>query len=85
LVASRLDELASEAVRALTSLPEAFERARRIGERFRRAHPGAEVDVAVFSDGRANVPLGGKRNSRRRLQRSTPASREPHVRQFGRV
>ncbi|MBD5604372.1 MAG: ATP-binding protein [Candidatus Eremiobacteraeota bacterium] len=60
LVAARLDELEPGAVRALTPLPEALELARTIAERFRRAHAGAEVDVAVFSDGRANVPLGGE-------------------------
>ena len=60
LVAARLDDLEPGAVRALTPLPEALELARTIVERFRRAHPGAEVDVAVFSDGRANVPLGGE-------------------------
>ena len=59
LVASHLDELEPGAIRALTPLPEALEFARTIAERFRRANPGAEVDVAVFSDGRANVPLGG--------------------------
>ncbi len=60
LVAARLDDLEPGAVRALTPLPEALELTRTIVERFRRAHPGAEVDVAVFSDGRANVPLGGE-------------------------
>jgi Mg-chelatase subunit ChlI len=60
LVASRLDELEPGTVRALTPLPEALEHARKIAERFRRAHSGAEIDVAVFSDGRANVPLGGE-------------------------
>ncbi|MGP6157511.1 MAG: ATP-binding protein [Vulcanimicrobiaceae bacterium] len=60
LVASRLDELEPGTVRALTPLPEALEHARKIAERFRRAHSGAEMDVAVFSDGRANVPLGGE-------------------------
>jgi Mg-chelatase subunit ChlI len=60
LVAARLDELEPGAVRALTPLPEALELARTIAERFRRAHAGAEVDVAVFSDGRANVPIGGE-------------------------
>jgi len=59
LVAARLDELEPGPIRALTPLPEALELARTILERFRRAHPGAEVDVALFSDGRANVPLGG--------------------------
>ncbi|MBD5653673.1 MAG: ATP-binding protein, partial [Candidatus Eremiobacteraeota bacterium] len=59
LVAARLDELEPGAIRALTPLPEALELARTIAERFRRAHAGAEVDVAVFSDGRANVPIGG--------------------------
>jgi Mg-chelatase subunit ChlI len=60
LVAARLDELEPGAVRALTPLPEALELARTIAERFRRAHAGAEVDIAVFSDGRANVPIGGE-------------------------
>lgn len=59
LVAARLDELEPGAIRALTPLPEALELARTIADRFRRAHPGSEVDVAVFSDGRANVPIGG--------------------------
>jgi Mg-chelatase subunit ChlD len=59
LVASRLDELEPGAVRALTPLPEALELARTIADRFRRAHPGAAIDIAVFSDGRANVPMGG--------------------------
>ncbi|MBD5635064.1 MAG: ATP-binding protein [Candidatus Eremiobacteraeota bacterium] len=60
LVAARLDELEPGAVRALTPLPEALELARTIAERFRRAHSGAEVDIAVFSDGRANVAIGGE-------------------------
>jgi Mg-chelatase subunit ChlI len=60
LVAARLDELEPGAIRALTPLPEALELARTLVERFRRAHPGAEIDIAVFSDGRANVPLGGE-------------------------
>jgi Mg-chelatase subunit ChlI len=59
LVAARLDELEPGAVRALTPLPEALELARTIADRFRRAHPGAAIDIAVFSDGRANVPMGG--------------------------
>ncbi|GAC1521535.1 MAG: magnesium chelatase subunit D family protein [Vulcanimicrobiaceae bacterium] len=59
LVAARLDELEPGAIRALTPLPEALELARTIADRFRRAHPGGEVDVAIFSDGRANVPIGG--------------------------
>jgi Mg-chelatase subunit ChlD len=59
LVAARLDELEPGAIRALTPLPEALELARTLVERFRRAHPGAEIDIALFSDGRANVPLGG--------------------------
>jgi hypothetical protein len=85
LVASRLVELAPEAVRALTQLPAALEHALRIGEPYRRAHPAAKVDAAVFSDGRTNVRSALKRNSRRRLRPSAAASREPHVRQFGRV
>jgi Mg-chelatase subunit ChlI len=60
LVASRLIELLPEEGRALTPLPEALEAARTIGERFRRANAGAEIDVAIFSDGRANVPLGSE-------------------------
>lgn len=60
LVASRLADLEPGAVRAMTPLPEALEHVRRLTERFRRANPGAEIDVAVFSDGRANVPLGGE-------------------------
>jgi Mg-chelatase subunit ChlI len=60
LVAARLDELEPGAIRALTPLPEALELARTLVERFRRAHPGAEIDIALFSDGRANVPLGGE-------------------------
>ena len=60
LVAARIDELEPGRVRALTPLAEALEQARRIADRFRRAHPSAEIDVAVFSDGRANVPLGGE-------------------------
>ena len=60
LVAARLDELEPGAVRALTPLAEALELARTIADRFRRAHAGADVDIAVFSDGRANVPLGGE-------------------------
>ena len=58
LVASRLESLDPGEARALTPLAGALEHVRRIAERFRRAHPGANVDVAVFSDGRANVPLG---------------------------
>ena len=58
LVAARLDELENGTVRALTPLAEALERARAVAERFRRANPAAEIDVAIFSDGRANVPLG---------------------------
>ena len=60
LVAARLDELEPGAIRALTPLPEALELARTIAERFRRANPGCEIDVAIFSDGRANVPIGGE-------------------------
>ena len=58
----------------------------RILERFRRAHPGAEVDVAVFSDGRANVPLGGDamlaaalgRRRRARTRRARERTMPPH-------
>lgn len=59
LVAERLTELEPDERRALTPLPDALEQARRITERFRRANPSADVEIAVFSDGRANVPLGG--------------------------
>ena len=58
LVASRLEALDPGEARALTPLAAAIEHVRRIAERFRRAHPGANIDVAIFSDGRANVPLG---------------------------
>jgi magnesium chelatase subunit I len=58
LVASRLLELEPGNVKALTPLAGALEHVRRIAERFRRANSGATVDVAIFSDGRANVPLG---------------------------
>jgi magnesium chelatase subunit I len=61
LVASRLLELEPGNVKALTPLAGALEHVRRIAERFRRANAGAVVDVAVFSDGRANVPLGDER------------------------
>jgi Mg-chelatase subunit ChlI len=60
LVALRLAELSPSETRALTPLPDALEQARRIAERFRRANPSADVEIAVFSDGRANVPLGGE-------------------------
>jgi Mg-chelatase subunit ChlI/predicted transcriptional regulator len=59
LVATRLGELDPGATRTLTPLPDALDRARRIAERFRRANPSADVEIAIFSDGRANVPLGG--------------------------
>ncbi len=68
LVAARLTELDPGETRALTPLPDALERARRIAERFRRANPSAEVDIAVFSDGRANVPLGGEAELTRVLE-----------------
>ena len=58
LVASRLLELEPGNVKALTPLAGALEHVRRIAERFRRANSGALVEVAIFSDGRANVPLG---------------------------
>jgi Mg-chelatase subunit ChlD len=61
LVASRLEELEPGDVRALTPLPEALEHVRRLADRFRRANAGATIDVAIFSDGRANVPLGEPR------------------------
>jgi Mg-chelatase subunit ChlI len=59
LVAARLDELEPGAVRALTPLPEALELARTIAERFRRAHAGAEVDIAVFSEAMLAAALDG--------------------------
>ncbi len=58
LVASRLLELEPGEAKALTPLAEALEHVRKIAERFRRANAGAEIHVAVFSDGRANVPIG---------------------------
>jgi magnesium chelatase subunit I len=58
LVASRLLDLEPGNVKALTPLAGALELVRRIAERFRRANSGALIDVAIFSDGRANVPLG---------------------------
>lgn len=58
-IATRLSELEPTQERALTPLPDALEHARRIVERFRRDNPGADVEVAVFSDGHANVPLDG--------------------------
>jgi Mg-chelatase subunit ChlI/Mg-chelatase subunit ChlD len=67
LVATRLTELDPGATRALTPLPDALERARRIAERFRRANPSADIELAVFSDGRANVPLGGEDELNRHL------------------
>jgi Mg-chelatase subunit ChlI len=60
LVATWLGEMTESEPRALTPLPDALDQARRIAERFRRANPSAEVEIAVFSDGRANVPLGGE-------------------------
>jgi Mg-chelatase subunit ChlI len=60
LVATWLGEMNEGEARALTPLPDALDQARRIAERFRRANPSAEVEIAVFSDGRANVPLGGE-------------------------
>jgi Mg-chelatase subunit ChlD len=59
LVAERLIELEPDERHALTPLPDALEQARRIAERFKRAHPSADIEIAIFSDGRANVPLGG--------------------------
>ncbi len=58
LVASRLLELEPGNVKTLTPLAGALEQVRRITERYRRANAGGHVDVAIFSDGRANVPLG---------------------------
>jgi Mg-chelatase subunit ChlI len=60
LVAGRLAELEPDEARTLTPLADALEQARKIAERFRRANPSAQVEIAVFSDGRANVPLGGE-------------------------
>jgi Mg-chelatase subunit ChlD len=60
LIAMRLGELDPGETRTLTPLPDALDRARRIVERFRRAYTNANVEIAVFSDGRANVPLGGE-------------------------
>jgi len=60
LVAGRLAELEPDESRTLTPLADALEQARKIAERFRRANPSAQVEIAVFSDGRANVPLGGE-------------------------
>ncbi len=60
LVAGRLAELEPTEARTLTPLADALDQARKIAERFRRANPGAQVEIAVFSDGRANVPLGGE-------------------------
>jgi Mg-chelatase subunit ChlD len=67
LVAGWIGELEPSERRALTPLPDALDQARRIAERFRRANPGASVEIAVFSDGRANVPLGGEPELRRLL------------------
>lgn len=67
LVAANLGDLEPGETRALTPLPDALEQARRIGERFRRANPAAQVEIAVFSDGRANVPLGAAPELLRRL------------------
>ncbi len=60
LVASRLVDLLPDEGRALTPLPEALEHVRAIGDRFRRANPGCDVDAVIFSDGRANVPIGAE-------------------------
>jgi Mg-chelatase subunit ChlD len=68
LVAARLSEIDASETRALTPLPDALDRARRIAERFRRANPTADVEIAVFSDGRANVPLGGESELNRTLE-----------------
>jgi Mg-chelatase subunit ChlI len=67
LVAERLSELEPGETRTLTPLPDALDRARRIAERFRRANPSAAVEIAIFSDGRANVPLGGEAELKRFL------------------
>jgi magnesium chelatase subunit I len=67
LVATWIAGLESGETRALTPLPDALDQARRMAERFRRANPNAEVEIAVFSDGRANVPLGGEPELRRLL------------------
>ena len=58
LIAQRLTELTPDESRALTPLPDALEQARKITSRFRRSNPSADIEIAVFSDGRANVPLG---------------------------
>jgi Mg-chelatase subunit ChlI len=73
LVAERLTELTPGETRALTPLPDALEQARRLTERFRRANPSADVEIAVFSDGRANVPLGGEPELARFLAAGTDA------------
>lgn len=73
LVAQRLCELEADETRALTPLPDALEQARRIAERFRRANPTGDVEIAVFSDGRANVPLGGEAELRAVLERGGDA------------
>lgn len=67
LVATWIAGLESSETRTLTPLPDALDQARRMAERFRRANPNAEVEIAVFSDGRANVPLGGEAELRRLL------------------
>ncbi|GAC1585513.1 MAG: hypothetical protein NVS3B7_20530 [Candidatus Elarobacter sp.] len=67
LVAARLTELTPGEEHALTPLPDAMDQARRIAERFRRANPGAQVEIAIFSDGRANVPLGAEADLARLL------------------
>ncbi len=67
LVAARLTELSPGETRTLTPLPDALEQARRIADRFRRANPSGQVEIAVFSDGRANVPLGGEAEFQRTL------------------
>ena len=67
LVAARLAELDRGETRALTPLPDALDRARRIAERFRRTNPTADIEIAIFSDGRANVPLGGEAEINRLL------------------
>jgi Mg-chelatase subunit ChlI/predicted transcriptional regulator len=73
LVAQRLSELTTDEKRTLTPLPDALEQARRIAERFRRANPNGDVEIAVFSDGRANVPLGGEAELRAFLESGADA------------
>ena len=72
LVASRLLDLEAGEGKALTPLAGALEHVRRITERFLRANSGAQVDVAIFSDGRANVPLGAENEIAAALKNGDP-------------